>query len=839
MFFSMSFSSYGDEYFDPNALELGGEQNLGDIDLNIFNNSNKLLPGTYRVAVYLNGNMVEMRDIPFVLGPNAELIPQLTTEDYFKLGVKVNDYSDLKNIPNGNFVGDIGKYIPLATTNLNVKKLQLDISIPQAAIDHQAQGRVDSKLWDQGVSAALLNYSMTGGNTEYKGGGGSNYFFLSLQSGLNFGAWRLRNYSTYNRTSNRHDTDESSVLNRSGTSYGAISHWDNINTYLQRDIQSLRGQLTFGDSYTSSEIFNSFQFRGAQLASDENMIPDSMRGFAPTIRGIARSNAKVTIRQNGYVIYQNYVAPGAFVIQDLYPTSASGNLQVTITESDGSESTFIQPFAAVAIMQREGNFKYSLTAGRYRSSNSDSREPKFGQVTAIYGLPYGMTAYGGLVSADNYWSTVSGMGFGLGELGAVSLDVTYARSSLFNGTNKKGQSYRAQYSKGLQSTGTTFTLASYRYSTEGYYTFQEINELSNVNSRDLFWLSHNKRQKLQLDISQNILDYGSLYLSGSQQDYWGLDGSERFISSGYNVNYAGVNYGVSYTYSSAVADIPSDQRVAFNLQIPLSIWSSSTAYDSVWASYNVTTDKDGTILQQAGISGTALADNNLNYSVMQSYGNRNQGAAGNLAVNYRGSKGDINAGYNYDKDSYRLNYGIHGGVVAYQDGIVFGQTLGESIAIIHAPEADNVIIQNHVGVKTDTSGYAIVPYVNAYKSNRIALDTTTLGDNVDIDMQTQTVYPTKGAVVLTDFKTRIGQRVLMTLNYKGSPIPFGASVNYGKNNMFAIVGDNGQVYLTGLSEKGQLKVKWGKDPIKICIVDYLLPNKKPLSGVIEMTGTCL
>lgn len=42
------------------------------------------------------------------------------------------------------------------------------------------------------------------------------------------------------------------------------------------------------------------------------MLPDSMKGFAPTIHGIARSNAQVTIRQNGYIINQRYVPPGIY-----------------------------------------------------------------------------------------------------------------------------------------------------------------------------------------------------------------------------------------------------------------------------------------------------------------------------------------------------------------------------------------------------------------------------------------------------------------------------------------------------------------------------------------------
>ncbi len=83
-------------------------------------------------------------------------------------------------------------------------------------------------------------------------------------------------------------------------------------------------------------FFDSVSFRGVQLASDDNMLPDSLKGFAPVVRGIAKSNAQITIKQNGYTIYQTYVSPGAFEISDLYSTSSSGDLLVEIKEADGS-----------------------------------------------------------------------------------------------------------------------------------------------------------------------------------------------------------------------------------------------------------------------------------------------------------------------------------------------------------------------------------------------------------------------------------------------------------------------------------------------------------------------
>ena len=138
---------------------------------------------------------------------------------------------------------------------------------------------------------------------------------------------------------------------------------------MQRAIIPLQAQLTLGDSSAPADVFDSMPFRGVQLASDDDMLPDSLKGYAPVVRGIARTNAQVVVRQNGYQIYQSYVAPGAFEIADMYPTGGAGDLDVTIVEADGSEQHFTLPYASLPVLQREGRLKYALTAGQYRSYN--------------------------------------------------------------------------------------------------------------------------------------------------------------------------------------------------------------------------------------------------------------------------------------------------------------------------------------------------------------------------------------------------------------------------------------------------------------------------------------
>lgn len=47
------------------------------------------------------------------------------------------------------------------------------------------------------------------------------------------------------------------------------------------------------------------------------------------------------------------------MIDDLYPTASSGNLEVAVKESDGEIRRFTQPYASVTSMQREGSLKYN------------------------------------------------------------------------------------------------------------------------------------------------------------------------------------------------------------------------------------------------------------------------------------------------------------------------------------------------------------------------------------------------------------------------------------------------------------------------------------------------
>lgn len=815
-------------YFNPALLEIGNPRQE-KTDLSVFENGQQA-PGKYHVDIYLNSTKVDTRDVEFRMVEQALgekiLQPCLSVEDLKNYGVKTEHYPDLeKNLE----CADLSR-IPDASADFVFSNQKLILNIPQMAVNSQARGYVPPELWDNGIHAFLLNYSFSGDNTYAKNDSSKNSHsqYANFRPGINIGPWRLRNYTTWARDNDGKD------------------RWDSVYTYLQRNIVPLKGLMTLGDSSSPSDVFDSVPFRGVQMVSDDDMLADSMKGYAPVIRGIARSNAQVTVRQNGYQIYQNYVPAGAFEITDMYPTGGSGDLNVTVKEADGSEQHFVVPFASLPVLQREGRLKYSVTGGQYRSYNSDVNKTRYVQGTAIYGLPHGMTVYGGIQQANVYQALAFGLGKNLGDFGALSVDVTVAKATIKPDDIEKGQSWRLRYSKNFVETGTNFAVAGYRYSTRGYYTLQETLD-SWTNDSNASQLNH-PRDRKELTLSQNLWKgAGNLSLSMVKEAYWNNGKSMRSYSVGYNNSSNGISYNISYSYNQNTSSSGSesssktydkDQVVALSVSIPLSNWLTDS---NTQASYSINNSDSGGTTQNVSLSGTELATNNLSWSVQQGYDSKNATNSGNLNADYKGTYGEVTGGYSYDENSQRINYGLSGGMVVHSDGITLSQPLGETIALVKAPGAEGVGVLNQPGVRADYRGYTLVPYATPYRRNTVTLDAETMQSNVDVSGMTQTVIPTRGAIVRAEFKASVGNRVLMTLLRQGNSwVPFGATVTDAaqENAQGFIVGDNGQVYLTGLAEKGVLVAKWGESTGQQCKVNYIIPQTLADTQIQLITGKC-
>jgi outer membrane usher protein len=434
--------------------------NAQGINIDRFKFGNPILPGEYSVDIYLNEIWKRKQRITFKANDQKEnAFTCFTAANLIDLGVKTDiikqKVSDLKSPE----CLKIGEWIEDAYYDFDSSKLRIDISIPQVALHNNVQGYIDPSLWDRGINAGFLSYNAsvyknydTNNNTT------TSNAFSSINAGVNIAGWQLR----HNGQWQWRDTIGN---NESKAQYDAVS------TYIQRALPKYNSVLSIGDSFTNGEIFDSFGFRGIDFSSDDRMLPDSLLGYAPLIRGFAKTNAKVEVHQQGQLIYQTTVAAGNFEIKDLYPTGFGGELRVSIIENDGNIQSFIVPYASVVQMLRPGMKRYSLTLGQFRDNNIDSKPLVF-QAKYQQGINNYLTGFAGIQASSDYQAVSAGTAFST-PIGAISLDIIHSQAQFNKQHNLKGQSYRLSYSKLINPTKTNFTLAAYRYSTEYFYKLRD------------------------------------------------------------------------------------------------------------------------------------------------------------------------------------------------------------------------------------------------------------------------------------------------------------------------------------------------------------------------------
>lgn len=820
------------EFFNPHLLETT-DTSVPELDLSLFAQDNAP-PGDYNVDIFINDSYVDTRTLTFTQSVEEKGMPPalracLEPALLRQWNIRTDKYPELSQTDRGcaplHIIQDVKEH-------LDITRQRYTLSVPQVDMQNTTRGYVSEDRWDNGISAGLLNYSLSGQVvTPRQSGTSTNSQFLSLQPGFNAGPWRLRNYSTWS-----HDGDD--------------QRWNSVYTYLSRDIHALRSQMVVGESNTRSDIFDSMGFTGVMLYSDTEMLPDSLQGFAPVVRGIAQTNAEVSIYQNGYVIYKTAVSPGAFAISDIYPTGSSGDLLVVVKESDGSEKRFSVPYASLAILQREGQGRYSAVVGKTRSESQQFRAFNFVQASGARGIRGGVTLYGGFIQAeDRYTNLLVGGGLNLGEAGAFSLDASQAWAQLSSETSAQpsraqGQSYRLRYSKTLQATDTALSVAGYRYSSNGYYSFQDFSDSWN-SGNDTNDVGRQHR-RVDASVSQST-DWGGFTLSLIRETFRDRSRTDS-LSIGYSNTIGKLSYFINYAHTKNDAwenrdDATSDDAIAINVSLPFSAFSHDDQWQQVSANYSLNTDANHHATHNVGLSGALLKDNALSWQASEGYAASSKKSNGNLSGSYQGGYADISAGYGYDEYNNRYSYGVRGGAVIHSGGVTFARALNESIALVQAPGVVNVPVAGQTNVHTDWLGNAVIPYVRPYHINDVTLDAS---DNdiahADMDNMNKKLVPTRGAIVLARYKTWIGYKSMMTLRYRGRAIPFGAIVTTENSDnepaRTNIVGDDGQVYLVGLPAKGRLQVKWGDTSDKQCWVDYQLPKAGSLNNIIFYQGQC-
>lgn len=765
-----------------------------------------LVPGTYRVELSVNFEYVGQREIAFELDSNGkQLQPCLSPTLLGELGLRLDGLPDPALLEQPCL--DLPAVVPGARVDFDGSRLRLAVSIPQIALRRDIRGQVDPALWDSGITAAFVNYQASTLQGQNRGQGRFDSHDLYLNSGVNLADWRLRSSQTWRQDSQGH------------------REWTRAYTYAQTDLPGTWGNLTIGETFTDSDVFRGIPVTGVRLASDFDMLPDTHRSYAPTIRGVAQTRAKLEIWQNGYPLYSTYVSPGPYAIDDL-AVGGTGELEVVLTEADGQVRRFIQPYANIGNLLRPGVARYSTTAGRYNPTG-DLQTPQLWQGTLALGTAWNTTLYGGLMASQGYRAEALGIARDLGSLGAVSFDVTHSNSAFASpqARDLDGMSYSFKYSKTF-GIGTNLRFAGYRYSTEGYRDFEQwVRQRSHDQQ-----FRGGQRRRLEASLYQTFGERSSVSLNLTQQDYWQRQDVERQFQVNLSTSHRGVSYHLYASQSLQDNGYGKDRQVGLSLSFPLAFGRSSNM------SMNTQHTRNGS-RQQASLTGSY--NEQLSYNLSASRNERQQHDF-TVGTGYQAAHATLGAGLSKGEGYHSLSLHANGALLVHADGIEAGPYLGETMALVEVPGIADVGLQNTTAVRTNAKGYALLPYLRPYKSNSLVLNTDRLGPDVEIDNGTAQVVPRRGAVVKATFQARrVNRLVLTTLLPNGQPLPFGAQLADASGEVLGMVGQAGQVILTTSLEAQQLTAHWGDDAAAQCSV-HLAPSAMPeAQGYRLQTLTCL
>ncbi|HAW1290412.1 F4 (K88) fimbrial usher FaeD [Escherichia coli] len=660
---------------------------------------------------------------------------------------------------------------PSVKVDFDVSTQSLALSLPQKGLVKMPEN-VD---WDYGTSAFRVNY-----NANANTGRNNTSAFGSADLKANIGRWVV----------------SSSAMASTGDNGGNSA---TINMFTaSRAIRLLNADLLVGKTSTGDSMLGSTGTYGVSLSRNNSMKPGNL-GYTPVFSGIANGPSRVTLTQNGRLLYSEMVPAGPFSITNV-PLYTSGDVTMKVTGEDGREQTQVFPLAVMNGQLSPGEYEFNLAAG-LPDDDSDMDGAVF---AASYG--YGLenlTLRTGLVFNQDWKGASAGMVVGLGWLGAVSVDGAYASAKYRDGSHS-GNKVQLTWSKQLETTDTGLRLSWLRRS-------EEYEDMSSFNPSEVYSLVNQGRRvkdEWSAGISQQVGELFSLSLSGWQRSYYPVSvisahrqqkdsGKERGVTGTLSTQIEGVGVNLSWT-GSRNAEGENNWSASASVSVPFMLlerrYSSSTS---------VSAGKDGSTGFSTGVSGS------LNDRFSYGFGGGRD--SGGSASSY------LNASYSGDWAylSGALNQSSSGGtsgsvsasgavlaVPAAKD-IMFSRTTGDTVAVVNVKDTPGVKVTSGDG-QTDGDGNLVVP-LNSYDWNTVTIDAGTLPLNTELTNTSQKVVPTDKAVVWMPFDALKVKRYLLQVKQRdGEFVPGGTWARDSKNTPLGFVANNGVLMINTVDAPGDI-----------------------------------
>ncbi|WP_422110696.1 fimbria/pilus outer membrane usher protein [Burkholderia multivorans] len=203
-------------------------------------------------------------------------------------------------------------------------------------------------------------------------------------------------------------------------------------------------------------------------------------------------------------------------------------------------------------------------------------------------------------------------------------------------------------------------------------------------------------------------------------------------------------------------------------------------------------------------------------------------------LRYLGHAGEvIAAAQGIDRQS-GASVDVNGALVFMDGSLQPSRRIDDGFALVSTDGVAGIPVlhENRVIGTTDRTGHLLVPDLNAYQNNRIAIDAMKLPADARIDRTSMTVVPQAQSGVVARFGvSRYRAASVMLRDDTGHPLPAGARVRHVESGANTIVGYDGLTFIDGLKEDNHLVIDYGS---RRCTAEFTFTQ--PADGTLPTIG---
>ena len=549
-----------------------------------------------------------------------------------------------------------------------------------------------------------------------------------------------------------------------------------------RDFPAEIKTLTLGDTIGNSGAWGRpVRFGGIRYGTNFATQPGFIKQPLPGISGESALPSTTELYINGILRQSQNIPPGPFQISNLPVINGEGTVKIVVRDLLGREQVISQPYYVSTQLLRKGLTEESSEIGFIRND--------FGIESNNYGR-FAATVQRRKGFSDSFTGEARVEVLSSQQTGGLSGNFAFPGLGIFNVAAAASHN-NAGYGGLLMTSFEHQTSSGINFSVSSQSTTPHFTQLG---------LQSGQQPPARItsaNVGFSTGHYGSLGFSYVMQDNRSTLNNE-LISANYSLSVGKSSALIISGYKSLIGE----STQALSVTLSVGFGERSSAYINQVSQKNA--NQTAAQFQQNLPAGTGMG-----YRLLATSGDSGERQEAGLSLQNSIGTYSVETGHADGINSYRAN--ASGGLAVLGSRVYLSRRLTNSFGVVQMPEFPNlgIYVNNQLVDRTDEHGNAMLPNLQAYQDNPVAINPDELPLDAEVNAIKVSAIPyfRSGVLVSLPIK-RIKSALLTILQADGIPMPLGSEVSLAGRDEIFMVAERGEVYVTGLAAKNRLRARW-------------------------------